>query len=251
VNKKLMAANWKMYKSREEAARTATEMVNRMGALPDDREVLIFPTFTALSSVHSSLVGKRSFALGGQNFYPEKEGAFTGEISPMMLLECGCTYGLVGHSERRHILGESDDLLARKVSFGLEQGLRIVFCIGETIDERRAGQLEEVLARQIEKGLGGLDRDLQPGLLAVAYEPVWAIGTGEVAGTDDIVEAHGLVRRHLSELFTHGSAMRILYGGSVKPDNAAAIISLDNVDGVLVGGASLNPESFSTIVLAG
>jgi triosephosphate isomerase (TIM) len=250
VNKKLMAANWKMFKTREEAGRTAKDMVTRMGTLPSDREVLIFPTFTSLNSVHSSLVGKRFFSIGGQNFYPEKEGPFTGEISPLMLLEAGCTFGLVGHSERRHVFGEQDDLLSRKVSYGLEQGLKIVFCIGETIDQRKAGKLEEVLTRQIEQGLAGLAKELEAPRLAVAYEPVWAIGTGEVAQVEDIVEAHGLVRKTLQKLFTEGDAMRILYGGSVKPDNAAAIISLDNVDGVLVGGASLNADSFCKIVLA-
>jgi triosephosphate isomerase (TIM) len=248
---KLMAANWKMYKTREEAGRTAKEMIAAIGTPPEDREVLLFPPFTALAGVHSVLVGKRSFAMGGQNFYPEKEGAFTGEISPAMLKECGCTYGLVGHSERRHVLGETDDFLARKVPFGLEQGLYIVFCIGETIDERRAGRVEEVLTRQIEKGLGKVDKSLDAGRLAVAYEPVWAIGTGEVAQEKDIVQAHTLVRERLSSLFTQGETMRILYGGSVKPDNCAGIIALDNVDGVLVGGASLNAESFGKIVLAG
>ena len=162
MNKKLMAANWKMYKTREDAAKTAKGMVHSIGMLPENREVLIFPPFTSLSSVHSSLVGKRFFSLGGQNFYPEKEGAFTGEISPLMLLECGCTYGLVGHSERRHVLGENDELISRKVSFGLEQGLKIVFCIGETLDERKAGLLEEVLARQIEQGLAQVERELEP-----------------------------------------------------------------------------------------
>jgi triosephosphate isomerase (TIM) len=251
VNKKLMAANWKMYKTREQSAKTAKEMVSRLGALSENLEVLIFPTFTSLNSVHSSLVGKRFFSLGGQNFYPEREGAFTGEISPMMLLECGCTYGLVGHSERRHVLGETDELLARKVPYGLEEGLKIVFCIGETLEERKAGRLDEVLTRQIEQGLAGVDRELGPERLAVAYEPVWAIGTGEVARIEDIAEAHGLVRERLASLFTHGPSMRILYGGSVKPDNCEAIIALDNVDGVLVGGASLNADSFSKIVLAG
>jgi len=249
--KKLMAANWKMFKTWEEARQTARELVVGVrNDLPPDREVLILPPFTALRGVSEMLVQQESFFLGGQNFYPADQGAFTGEISPDQLLDAGCTHALVGHSERRHVLGEQDDFLAFKVSFGLERGLRIIFCVGETLQERKAVQVEQVLTRQLMQGLANILADTGPGDLAVAYEPVWAIGTGETAGTEDIQEAHDFVRAKLSEMFTHGREMRILYGGSVKPGNTPSIIALDNVDGVLVGGSSLNAETFSRIVLA-
>jgi triosephosphate isomerase len=250
--KLLMAANWKMHKTRDQAAETARELVELTeSALPGDREVLLFPPFTCLSAVADVLKGRTGYSLGGQNFYPAEQGAFTGEISPDMLADAGCASALVGHSERRHVLGEEDDFLARKVSFGLEQGLNIVLCIGETLEQRKAGQLTEILQHQLQTALKGLDL---PGIetrLSVAYEPVWAIGTGEVAQTGDIAQAHAMVRENLTGLFgTSGEKVRILYGGSVKPDNTADIISIDNVDGVLVGGAGLHAESFSRIVLA-
>ncbi|WP_028587209.1 triose-phosphate isomerase [Desulfocurvus vexinensis] len=250
--KKLMAANWKMHKTTEEAFDTAEELVALCGAaLPEDREVLVIPPFTALRRTGQALAGNPRFLLGGQNFYPEEQGAFTGEISPAMLLDVGCAFVLAGHSERRHVLGETDEMVGRKVAFGLERGLSVILCVGERIDERRAGQVEQVLRTQLDKGLAGVDRGVDPERLVVAYEPVWAIGTGEVAGPQEIVQAHAFVRQELVRAFGEaGREMRIQYGGSVKPDNAAEIIHLDNVDGVLVGGASLRADSFSRIVLA-
>ena len=249
--KKLMAANWKMYKTWDEARQTARELVVAIGRdLPSDREVLLIPSFTALMGVGEMLAGQDGYFLGAQNFYPEDEGAFTGEISPGQLKDAGCGFALVGHSERRHVLGEKDDLLARKVSFGLENKLRIILCVGEKIDERKGGRVEEVLTRQLEKGLEKISRNVSARDLAIAYEPVWAIGTGETAENEDIVGAHFFIRKKLKELTDQGGQIRILYGGSVKPDNCAGIIGLDNVDGVLVGGASLKADSFSRIVLA-
>jgi triosephosphate isomerase len=249
---KLFAANWKMHKTADEARQTAADLVKlTSAALPNGREVLILPPFTALPAVREGLGGAPRFALGGQNFYPQKQGAFTGEISPGMLLDAGATYALTGHSERRHILGESDDLVGEKTAFGLAAGLSVILCIGEKIDERRAGRLAEVLKRQLVAGVAGVSRDVAPERLVIAYEPVWAIGTGEVAGPKEILEAHALVRKLLFEIFgASGAAMRILYGGSVKPGNASEIIALDNVDGVLVGGASLTADEFGRIVLA-
>ncbi len=250
--KKLMAANWKMYKTAEEAFDTASELVSLTGAkLPEDREVLIVPPFTAVRRTAQALDGNPRFFLGGQNFYPEEEGAFTGEISPRMLLDLGCDFALAGHSERRHVLGEDDAFVGRKVAYGLESGLSMILCVGEKIEERKAGKVEDVLRRQMQAGLAGVPKDVAPKRLVLAYEPVWAIGTGEVAGPGEIVEAHAFVRRVLVETFGDaGNEMRIQYGGSVKPDNASEIIHLDNVDGVLVGGASLRADSFSRIVLA-
>ncbi|MFP5238510.1 MAG: triose-phosphate isomerase [Acidobacteriota bacterium] len=250
--KKLMAANWKMYKLREEAKDTAEALVKAVkDSMPEDREVLIIPPFTALRSVRKAIKKAPGFALGGQNFYPAMQGAFTGEIAPDMLLDMGCTYALAGHSERRHIMGEADGFVGQKVAFGLERGLSMILCVGETIDERKQGRLEEVVRRQMEAGLAGVPADVAPERLTVAYEPVWAIGTGLTAGPKEIVEAHGLVRSILQDKFgAKALEMRLQYGGSVKPENANEIMSLDNVDGVLVGGSSLSAESFSRIVTA-
>lgn len=249
--KKLMAANWKMFKTRAQAQQTANELLGLIdGKLPSDREVLIFPPFTALSEVAEAMRGKQGCAFGAQNFYPREDGAFTGEISPAMLKDAGCTWALAGHSERRWVFGEDDALVGEKVAYGLNQGLRMILCIGEKIEERKAGKLSQVIAEQLQKGLAGI-KDITPGDLAIAYEPVWAIGTGEVAGPDEILDAHACVRKELTEILGDTATKTpILYGGSVKPDNASAIIALDNVDGVLVGGASLMAESFSRIVLA-
>lgn len=250
--KKLMAANWKMYKTWDEAEATAGELVKLVAdALPDDREVLVFPPFTALKAVGDVFGPADGFSAGGQDFYIKEEGAFTGEISPNMLKDAGASFGLTGHSERRHVLGEDDALVGRKTAYGLSQGLKVVLCIGELIEERKAGRVHEVLERQLRAGLADVPTDIDPERLSVAYEPVWAIGTGEVAGPAEIVAAHAFTRKILVSIFGEkANEMRVLYGGSVKPDNCAEIIALDNVDGVLVGGASLQGESFSRIVLA-
>ncbi len=250
--KKLMAANWKMYKLRDEAARTASDLAGLLaGKVPDDREVLVIPPFTALSGVAAALSGAPGFALGAQNFYPSAQGAFTGEISPDMLLDAGCSYALAGHSERRHILGEDDAMVGRKVGFGLSAGLSMILCVGEKVEERRAGQVEAVLARQLEAGLADVPATVSPADIAIAYEPVWAIGTGLTAGPAEIAAAHAEVRAFLAGRFgAVGGDIRILYGGSVKPGNAGQILGIDNVDGVLVGGASLEAASFAAIVTA-
>lgn len=250
--KKLMAANWKMFKTWEEARSTAEELVKLVdGKLPDDREVLVCPPFTALKAVGDAFADATGVSAGGQDYYIEEEGAFTGEISPNMLKDVGAAYGLTGHSERRHVLGEDDEYIGKKTSYGLAAGLKVILCIGEKIDERKGGKVEEVLERQLRIGLKDVPADFAPEDLSIAYEPVWAIGTGEVAGPEEIVEAHAFTRKILISIFGEkANKMRILYGGSVKPANCGEIIALDNVDGVLVGGASLLSESFSQIILA-
>ncbi len=249
---KLFAANWKMHKTQAEARQTAEDLARLAAAgLPAGREVLVIPPFTALSATVAGLGGAGRFHTGAQDFYPATHGAFTGEISPAMLLDAGATFALTGHSERRHVLGESDAFVGQKTAFGLAAGLKVILCVGEKIEERKAGQLAEVLTRQIRLGLADVPKDVAPEALSLAYEPVWAIGTGLVAGPAEILEAHALVRKLLEDNFgASARQMRILYGGSVKPDNAAEIIALDNVDGVLVGGASLKADDFSRIVLA-
>lgn len=247
---KLMAANWKMYKTAEEAAVCAGELCALLPELPAGREVLVCPPFTALAAVAGVFAGKKGFMTGAQDCYPADEGAFTGEISPGMLAAAGARWVLTGHSERRHILGESDELVGKKSAFALAKGLGVILCIGETLAEREAGRLREVLARQLAGGLKDVPPSCPSACLAVAYEPVWAIGTGKVAGPEEIAQAHALVRALLVERLMD-KELRILYGGSVKPENAAEILGLDNVGGVLVGGASLQAQSFSRIVPAG
>lgn len=250
--KKIMAGNWKMYKTAAQAGETAAALASILSnKVPSDREVLILPPFTAIDAVAQAFAGQKGFAVGGQNCYPEHEGAFTGEVSPDMLLDLGCAYVLVGHSERRHVLGESNELCGRKTAFAHQAGLKVILCVGETLAERESGALEKIIAGQLESGLAGLPPSFDPERVAVAYEPVWAIGTGKVAGPEEILQVHKFIRQSLLSLRpAEAAAMRILYGGSVKPDNASRIIGLDNVDGVLVGGASLQADNFSRIVLA-
>ena len=202
-----------------------------------------------ITSVADAFAASQAQA-GAQDVWPAVEGAFTGEISPRMLQDAGAVWVLTGHSERRHVLGESDELVGRKTAFALEQGLKVMLCIGEKLEERESGQLEDVLRRQLDSGLpaGG---DALEGRFAVAYEPVWAIGTGKVAGPDEVLATHAVVRRLLCErLGETGNRIPILYGGSVKPANAGNLIGLDNVDGLLIGGASLDAQSFVQIIRA-
>ncbi|SBV94273.1 Triosephosphate isomerase [uncultured delta proteobacterium] len=249
--KKMMAANWKMHKTRAEARESAATLIASLAAIPADREVVIFAPYTVLADCAKEFEGKTGFSLGGQNVYSEDHGAFTGEISPAMLRDAGCTHVLTGHSERRALFHESSEFIGKKTAFALKQGLKVTLCIGETLEQREAGKLESVLREQLTKGLAEVDNAVSENDLAIAYEPVWAIGTGKVAGPAEILETHALVRKLLVERFPkQGTSIRILYGGSVKPDNTPEIITLDNVDGVLVGGASLDAASMRRIVLA-
>lgn len=251
MNTFLMAANWKMFKTRDEAYQTLTELGKILQTAPKNRDVAVFAPFTCLSACSEALSVCPFVRLGGQNVYPAKDGAFTGEISPGMLVDCGCSMVLTGHSERRSLFKESDAFVGEKTAFALKAGLSVILCAGETLEERDAGGLKEVLFRQLEAGLEKVDDSISPDRLSVAYEPVWAIGTGRVANEAEIVEAHALAREFLVSRFkTAGDKIRILYGGSVKPENAGAIIGLDNVNGVLVGGASLKAQSFADIITA-
>jgi triosephosphate isomerase len=249
--KKMMAANWKMHKTRAEARENAATLIASLAAMPADREVVVFAPYTVLADCAKEFAGKTGFSLGGQNVYPEDHGAFTGEVSPDMLLDVGCTHVLTGHSERRALFHECSEFIGKKTAFALKRGLKVTLCVGETLQEREAGKLENVLREQLSKGLMEVGDAVSGNDLAVAYEPVWAIGTGKVAGPAEILETHAIVRNLLAERFPNqGKSLRILYGGSVKPDNAPEIIRLDNVDGVLVGGASLDAASMRRIVLA-
>ena len=250
--KKIMAANWKMYKTGLEAAITIGELAELLNhKAPEGREIVVFAPATALEQTAKAIKPIAGAEAGAQNMYPAEEGAFTGEISPLMIKECGAVWVLTGHSERRHILGESDSFVGQKTAFALSHGLRVMVCIGETLEEREAGRLQEVLERQLKEALKDIPADTDPEDLAVAYEPVWAIGTGKTASSEDILEAHALCRELLGKILGEKAArIHILYGGSVKPANAGSILALDNVDGVLVGGASLKADSFIQIINA-
>jgi len=238
----LVAANWKMFKTLPQA-RTFFE-VWRSGAPAAGREVAFFPPFPLLHAV-GALLGPGE-QLGAQNVHEAKEGAFTGEVSCAMLTDAGCTYALVGHSERRHIFGEGDGRMAAKVQACLMAGLRPILCVGETLAQREAGQTLAVVLGQTEAALGSTP---PPGGFDLAYEPVWAIGTGRVARCEDAAEVHGALRQWLRHQGVGGD-VRILYGGSVKPDNAAALLATEGVEGLLVGGASLDPVGFGAILRA-
>jgi triosephosphate isomerase len=244
----VIAGNWKMYKTAGEAARLAEEI--RAGAVPapTDREVVVAPPFTALAAVAAVLRGS-TIGLAGQNLHPAVEGAFTGEISPVMLKDAGCSHVVLGHSERRQFFGETDEGVAKKTEVALAHGLCPIVCVGESLAEREKDRTTEVVERQIERALRGLEAAQVAGLL-IAYEPVWAIGTGKVATPEQAQEVHAFIRKRVTG--SHGEAaaqaVRILYGGSVKPDNVAAIMAQPDVDGALVGGASLTAASFLKLV---
>ena len=249
--KKFIIGNWKMHTTAADAARLAKAVVDAVG-VEQQVVVAICPPFTYLALVGEILKGSL-VSLGAQNLYPEKEGAFTGEISPTMLLDVGCKYVILGHSERRHKLGETDGFINQKVLVALAASLNVILCVGETLDQRKAGQTETVLDRQLVHGLAGLSADTLPRLI-VAYEPVWAIGsTGHHATPQQVQEAHAVIRRRFGQMFGEKAAqsLPIQYGGSVKPDNAAALLSRQGVDGTLLGGASLIADQFMAIVRAG
>lgn len=245
--KKIIAANWKMNETRAQGEALARSVAEGIASLPDDRKVVIFPPATALDIVTGASMGR--FETGIQNFYPAENGAFTGEISPAMVHDCGGQWALCGHSERRHIFNEPDELISRKVNFALAHDLRVMLCVGETLEKRESGHLNAVLMRQLTSALSGQSSETAVSSIAIAYEPVWAIGTGKTAGPAEIKEAHELIRGDLRTMFASAcTELPILYGGSVKPSNAHEILGLDNVDGVLVGGASLEAKSFLAII---
>jgi triosephosphate isomerase (TIM) len=251
MRQKFIVGNWKMYTTAALAGRLAKAIVDGVGT-KDRVSVAVCPPFPYLALVGEILKGS-PVALGAQNLYPEKEGAFTGEVSPTMLLDLGCNYVILGHSERRHTLGESNTFINRKVRVALAAGLNVIFCCGETLDEREAGQTEVVLDRQLALGLADLSPDTLTGL-SIAYEPVWAIGSlGHEATPEQAQEAHALIRRRFGQMFGENSARALViqYGGSVKPENASALVSRPGVDGALIGGASLNAGEFLAIVRAG
>jgi triosephosphate isomerase (TIM) len=252
--RKLVAGNWKMNATRTSAVELARAIADGVRAKhvgakePAEVEVLVCPPFPYLLPVGEA-IRSSSVELGAQNAYFEPPGAFTGEIAVSMLVDVGCRYVLIGHSERRHVLGEQDDMLRRKVSAAIAGGLDAIFCVGELLAEREANRTEAILDSQMEGGLAGLE-EAALDHVTVAYEPVWAIGTGRTASPAQAEEAHLHLRNWLKSRYNsrRGEGMRILYGGSVKSDNARELMSQADVDGALVGGASLKADSFLAIV---
>jgi triosephosphate isomerase len=245
--KKLIAANWKMYKN---PAQTREFFHNFLPLVSDHTrdEIVICPPYIDLHAAIESAKNSK-IAIGAQNVYWKDEGAFTGETSPPMLVAAGCTHVIIGHSERRQYFGETDDTVNLKLKVALEYGLIPIVCVGEVLEEREAGLTEDVLRRQCMRAFSSLSAK-KAAKLVVAYEPVWAIGTGKTATPQMAADAHVLIRGEAAKAFgdEFGTNLRILYGGSVKPENSKALMSEEEIDGALVGGASLDPKSFAAIV---
>jgi triosephosphate isomerase len=247
TRKKLIAANWKMYKTPAQAQDFLRAFLPLVDGHTRD-EIVICPPFPDLPAVVEAAAGS-GIGVGGQNLHWEKEGAFTGEVSVGMLVAVGCSHVIIGHSERRQYFGETDDRVNLKVKAALKAALAPIVCVGEVLDEREAGLTEDVLRRQCARAFRALS-DEKAAKLVVAYEPVWAIGTGKTATPKIAAEAHHVIRVEAAKALGNelANALRILYGGSVKPDNAHALLSEEEIDGALVGGASLDPKSFAAIV---
>ena len=251
MRKPFVAGNWKMntdsHTSVELVGRIASGFVEKAGK---SVTVAVCPPFVYLQAVAKAL-GSSGIAVGAQDMYFESEGAFTGEISASMLKDVGCLYCLCGHSERRHVIGETDELINKKVAAAIAGGLLPILCVGELLEEREASQTNEVVTRQVKEGLAGLNAEkLQA--VTIAYEPVWAIGTGLTATPEQAQEVHEFIRKLLGQMYDEEIAeeIRILYGGSVKPDNAAELMSQKDIDGSLVGGASMKADDFLAIIQA-
>jgi len=249
MRKILIAGNWKMNLDPLQGLRLVADVLRESDGWPKV-DVVVCPPFTTLPAVAEKLSGTR-IEVGAQNMHHQSSGAFTGEVSGPMLLTAGCKWVILGHSERRQLFGETDEGVNKKLIAALEWGLSPIVCVGETLAEREAGRTVEVIKRQLQDGLANVTKE-GIGKVTIAYEPIWAIGTGKVATVEQAGEVHSFIRSWLSENFSAESAerVRILYGGSVKPDNAAGLLALADIDGALVGGASLKVESFGGIIRA-
>ena len=246
--KRIVIANWKMNLLRDEAKELSNHIVNNI-AVSDLKsvDVILAPTFTCLEPV-GEITNNSGIELCAQNVFWEQSGAYTGEISADMLLDLGCSWVIIGHSERRYILGETNSMINDKIVFSLKKGLKVVFCIGERIEEKNQGKTLNVIKKQVEIGLNGVNNKLFDNII-FAYEPVWAIGTGITAEPEQASSVHSSIKEFISERFNcHISKIRVLYGGSVNSGNIDSLISQPNIDGVLVGGASLDKKSFLEII---
>jgi triosephosphate isomerase len=243
----IMAGNWKMHKTAREAVDFVNHLQKELGDVKET-EVVVAPSFVALAPVAERLKGT-AIALAAQDCYWEEEGAFTGEVSPPMLRDVGCRYVIVGHSERRAYFGETDETVNKKVRALLSHGLHSIVCVGESLQERERGDTTQIVERQVKEGLKDLDSTAVPALV-IAYEPLWAIGTGKTATPEQAQEVHAFIRGLVSSIFNPEDAeeIRIQYGGSVKPDNVDELMAQADIDGALVGGASLKVDAFARIV---
>ena len=243
----IIAGNWKMFKTRSETSAFFDALIPQIQNV-EHCDIVVAPPFTALSAAADEADGTR-VAVAAQDVHWEKEGAFTGEISVRMLLDAGCTYTIVGHSERRQFFGETDETVEKKTRAGIAGGLNVIACVGETLSERDAGQALDTVERQVRNGLGRLT-EANLSHIIVAYEPVWAIGTGRTATPEIAAEMHAAIRKTFAEIYNEAAAdaLRILYGGSVKPENITALMKEKDIDGALVGGASLDAASFAAII---
>lgn len=247
MRKPVIAGNWKLYKTKDEALALLEELAPLVAGVTTV-EIVVAPVFTVLPTLTGALCGT-GIMLAGQDVFWEEEGAYTGEVSPRMLLDAGASHVIIGHSERREYFGETDITVNKKIKAALKGALVPIFCIGETLAAREAGETFSVLGRQLKMGLEGINA-VQLAPVIIAYEPVWAIGTGKTASNEQAQEAHAFIRRVVAELYDKGVAdkVRILYGGSVKPENVKGLMSCPDIDGALVGGASLKGASFASIV---
>jgi len=244
-----IAGNWKMFKDVEEAKELAASLKAVLKDVqPTDCEVAVCPPFTDLTAVHA-VIKDSDIKLGAQNLYPKQEGAFTGEISPLMIRSTGCNYVIIGHSERRQYFGETNDSVNEKVKVALEYGINPIMCVGEKLEEREKGITNDVVKGHVVNGLKDIPKD-KVVHVTIAYEPVWAIGTGKTATPEQAEEVHAFIRGILAEMYDENTsqAVRIQYGGSVKPGNVKELMAKENIDGALVGGASLKADSFEQIV---
>jgi triosephosphate isomerase (TIM) len=247
LRKPLIAGNWKMYKTIGEAVETVTQLKAKVSGVKD-KEILVCPVFTSLKSVCDVLKGT-NIHVGAQDLFWEEKGAFTGEVSAQMIKDTGCTHVIIGHSERRQYFHETNETVGKKTLAALKVALTPIVCVGEKLDERESGKTFAVCEKQIREGLSVLSKE-QAAKIVLAYEPVWAIGTGKVATPAQAEEVHIYIRKTIASLFGNDIAdgMRILYGGSVKPENVAELMGQSNIDGALVGGASLEADSFAKLV---
>lgn len=247
MRKPIIAGNWKMHKTTGEGSKLVQEL-NALTNTVTDVEIVVCPPFTALAAVVAAAAGT-NIGVGAQNMHWEEKGAFTGEIAPGMLTDIGCTHVIIGHSERRQYFAETDQTVNYKVKAALRAGLVPIMCVGESLSERESNATEQVVGTQVKGGLDGLMAGQVAGMV-IAYEPIWAIGTGRTASAEDANAVCAYIRRTVAELFDQAAAdsVRIQYGGSVKPDNVAELMAKPDIDGALVGGASLEAESFSKLV---
>ncbi len=247
MKKMMVAGNWKMNMLRYQAKELTQDIISGLVDVKDDIDIVLAPPFTALDVV-SGLIGNSRVMLAAQNVFWEDRGAFTGEISPAMLVDAGCEWVIIGHSERRGILGETDTVVRKKIKASLSDGLNVIVCVGETLQEREVGKTIKIVQSQVERALMDLELD-DPQRFVIAYEPVWAIGTGKNATPKEAEDVHATIREITGSIFAQDSELiRIIYGGSVNGDNIDELLHMENIDGALIGGAGLDADSFVKIV---